>query len=105
MKTVGTKSNRDGIGAWVKVIAGNLTQYDRVRTGGNFLSGNDMRLHFGLAGHQEADLVEVRWPSGMVDRLTHLGADQIVVIREGRGLIPSPYRPMSRPQHTSDPKK
>jgi hypothetical protein len=105
VKTVGTKSNRDGIGAWVKVVAGNLTQYDRVRTGGNFLSSNDMRLHFGLAEHQEADLVEVRWPSGTVDRLTHLGANQIVVIQEGRGLIPSPYRPMGRPQHTSGPKK
>jgi hypothetical protein len=96
VKTVGTKSNRDGIGAWVKVVAGDLTQYDRVRTGGNWLSGNDMRLHFGLGEHQEAELVEVRWPSGKVERFTHVSANQVLVVREGEGQIASPYRPVAR---------
>ena len=93
IKTVGTKSNRDGIGAWVKVVAGDLTQYDRVRTGGSWLSGNDMRLHFGLGNRQGAELVEINWPSGRVDRLTNVSADQILVVREGEGLIASPYKP------------
>jgi hypothetical protein len=75
VRTVGTKSNRDGIGTWVKVVAGELTQYDRVRTGGNWLSGNDVRLHFGLGPRQEAELVEINWPSGKVDRLTHVSAN------------------------------
>jgi hypothetical protein len=75
------------------VVAGDLAQFDRVRTGGNFLSGNDMRLHFGLGEHEEVDLIEVQWPSGAVDRLTRVSANQIIVIQEGTGLIPSHYRP------------
>jgi hypothetical protein len=93
VKTVGTKSNRDGVGALVKVVAGDLAQFDRVRSGGNFLSGNDMRLHFGLGKYEEVDLIEVQWPSGAVDRLTHVSANQIIVIQESTGLIPSHYRP------------
>jgi hypothetical protein len=93
VRTVGTKSNRDGIGAWVKVVAGDLTQYDRVRTSGNWLSGNDIRLHFGLGPRQEAELVEISWPSGRVDRLTHVGANQVLVVREGEGQVPSAYKP------------
>ncbi len=93
IKTVGTKSNRDGVGALVKVVAGDLAQFDRVRTGGNFISGNDMRLHFGLGKYEEVDLIEVQWPSGAVDRLTRVSANQIIVIQEGTGLIPSHYRP------------
>lgn len=107
VKTVGTKSNRDGIGAWVKVVAGDLTQYDRVRTGGTWLSGNDLRLHFGLGEHQEAELVEVRWPSGKVDRLTRVSSNQVLVVKEGEGRIASPYRPSARraagPGPTPDP--
>lgn len=95
MKTVGSVSNRDGVGAWVKVVAQDLTQYDRVRTGENWLSGNDIRLHFGLGHRQEVDLVEITWPSGKVDRLTKLSANQVVV-REGEGQIASPYKPLRR---------
>ncbi|HXX24774.1 MAG TPA: ASPIC/UnbV domain-containing protein [Terriglobia bacterium] len=93
IKTIGTKSNRDGIGAEVKVVAGGLTQYDRVRTGGSWLSGNDMRLHFGLGNRRGAELVEINWPSGRVDQLTNVSADQILVVREGEGQIASPYKP------------
>jgi hypothetical protein len=103
VKTVGTKSNRDGIGALVKVAAGTLTQFDRVRTGGTWLSGNDMRLHFGLGQHEEADWVEVHWPSGMIDRLKHVDANQVVVVREGDGQILSHYRPATRRDSTSKP--
>jgi hypothetical protein len=105
VKTVGTKSNRDGIGALVKVVAENLTQCDRVRTGGNFLSGNDMRLHFGLGANQEADLVEVQWPSGVVDRLSHVSANQIIVVQEGKGIIPSHYRPLKNRRSSSENSK
>lgn len=105
VKTVGTKSNRDGIGALVKVIAGNLAQYDRVRSGGNFLSGNDMRLHFGLAEHEHAELVEVHWPSGVVDRLSRVRANQVLVIQEGKGQADSPYRPFTNARSASARKK
>ncbi|HMD86024.1 MAG TPA: CRTAC1 family protein [Terriglobia bacterium] len=93
IKTMGTKSNRDGIGAWVKVVAGNLTQYDRVRTGGSWLSGNDMRLHFGLGTRRGAERVEITWPSGRVDQLSNVSADQVLMVREGEGQIASPYKP------------
>jgi hypothetical protein len=101
IKTVGTKSNRDGIGAWVKVVAGDLTQYDRVRTGGSWLSGNDMRLHFGLGRHQGAERIEITWPSGRVDQLKNVSADQIIAVREGEGQISSPYKPLRQKSATS----
>jgi hypothetical protein len=94
VKTVGSKSNRDGVGALVKVVAGELIQYDRVRTGCTFYSSSDMRLHFGLGGHEKVDSVEIRWPSGHVDRLTGLSANQAIAVREGAGRIASPYKPL-----------
>ena len=80
----------------MKVVAGDLVQYDRVRTGGNWLSCNDIRLHFGLGPHQGAELVEINWPSGQVDQLKNLSADQVLVVREGEGQIASPYRPFRK---------
>ena len=87
IRTVGSRSNRDGIGAEIKVIAGNLTQYDTVRSGGSYLSSSDLRLHFGLGAATKVDRLEVRWPSGQIDSLAGLPVDQIMVIQEGRGLI------------------
>lgn len=98
IKTVGVKSNRDGIGNLVKVTAGNLTQYERVRCGANFLSGNDMRLHFGLAEHDKADQIEIHWPSGTIDRLAGIRANQAIVIQEGKGQMDSPYRRLKKAQ-------
>jgi hypothetical protein len=103
VKTVGVKSNRDGIGSAVKVVAGDLTQYDRVRTGGSFCSSNDMRLHFGLGERQAVDTVEIHWPSGLVDRLTHLDANQVLVVREGEGRVASPYHPLRTPHSAGKP--
>jgi len=100
VKTIGTKSNRDGVGALVKVGAGKLVQYDRVRTGTSFMSSSDMRVHFGLADHQTADFVEIQWPSGVVDKLTNVSANQILVVREGQGQTPSHYKPFT-PKATS----
>ena len=76
-------SNRDGIGARVRVTSGGVTQSREVRAGYSYLSGNDLRLHFGLSGRDRADVVEVRWwPSGAIQRLTDVKADQALVIRE-----------------------
>ena len=85
LKLTGTKSNRDAIGAQVKVVAGGLPQYEHVRAGGSFLSSNDLRLHFGLAGNTQADRIEILWPSGRRDTLTNVKANQIVAVREGSG--------------------
>ena len=87
VKTIGVKSNRDGIGARVKVVSGDLTQVDEVRSGGSYLSQNDLRLHFGLEKRTAIDLVEVHWPSGVVDKVTGVPANKIVTIKEGKGLV------------------
>ncbi len=87
IKTIGVKSNRDGIGARVKVVSGNLTQVDEVRSGGSYLSQNDLRLHFGLEKRTTVDTIEVRWPSGVVDTVTGIRANKIVTIKEGKGLV------------------
>ena len=87
IKTIGVKSNRDGIGAKVKIVAGDLTQIDEVRSGDSYISQSDLRLHFGLEKRTKIDLIEVRWPSGLVDKITDAGVNRILTIKEGQGLI------------------
>jgi hypothetical protein len=87
IRTVGVKSNRDGIGARVKVVSGDLTQVDEVRSGGSYLSQSDLRLHFGLEKRTKVDLVEVRWPSGTIDRVPNVSANRILTIKEGKGVV------------------
>jgi hypothetical protein len=87
IKTIGVKSNRDGLGARVKIVAGDLTQVDEVRSGGSYISQNDLRLHFGLEKRTKIDLIEIRWPSGVVDKITETGVNKILVIKEGKGLV------------------
>jgi hypothetical protein len=87
IKTIGVKSNRDGIGARVKVVSADLTQIDEVRSGGSYLSQNDLRLHFGLEKRTKIELVEVRWPSGLVDKVPAPIANKILTIKEGKGLV------------------
>jgi len=96
LRLAGVASNRDAIGARVKVVAGDLIQYDHVRAGGSFLSGNDLRLHFGLADAKAADSVEIQWPSGKVERIRGTRANQILTIREGSGIVPGVYRAVKR---------
>jgi enediyne biosynthesis protein E4 len=89
LRLVGTRSNRDAIGALVKVRAGDLVQWNRVRTGGSYISGNDLRLHFGLGDFEVADAVEIRWPSGAVEKLERVGLNRMLTVEEGKGIIPS----------------
>jgi hypothetical protein len=83
----GTKSNRLALGARVKVVAGGMAQTEEVRSGGGYLSQHDLRLHFGLAKSTKIDSVEIRWPSGKVETLTNLEADQFYSVLEGSGLV------------------
>ena len=87
VRTVGVKSNRDGIGAKVKVVSGDLTMIDEVRSGASYISQSDMRLHFGLEKRAKIDLIEIRWPSGVVDKITNLNANKLLTVREGQGLV------------------
>jgi hypothetical protein len=87
IKTIGVKSNRDGMGARVRIVSGDLTQMDEVRSGGSYISQSDLRLHFGLEKRTKIDLIEIRWPSGVVDRVTNPGVNKILTVKEGQGLI------------------
>jgi len=85
IKTVGTKSNRSGIGARIYcVTAGGHRQMDEVRSGNSYISQNDLRVHFGLGKATKADL-EIHWPSGQVDKLAGVAANQILTVTEGKG--------------------
>jgi hypothetical protein len=79
LNLVGTKSNRDGIGAVVKIGAQSTT----VSTSGSYLSSSDKRVHFGLGADAVAERVEIQWPSGMKTVLTKVKADQVLTVREG----------------------
>ena len=98
----GTKSNRAAIGARVTVKSASFTQFNEVRSGGSYLSQNDLRLHFGLGGDEKIGTVEIAWPSGNKDVLHDLDADQIYVIVEGQGVKQrTALPPISRPQGTT----
>lgn len=84
---VGVKSNRDGVGASVVVRSRGLEQRDQRKGGGSYQSAHDPRLHFGLGTSDRADSVEVRWPSGTIDRLENVRANQAITVREGQGLV------------------
>jgi hypothetical protein len=79
----GHRSNRDGIGATIKVTteSGRML-YNHVTTSVGFMSSSDRRAHFGLGAEARIDHVEIRWPSGIVQRLEHLAADRIVKVEE-----------------------
>ena len=78
-------SNRDGIGARILVKVGPRTLVDEVRSGSSYISNNDPRVHFGLGPATKIDWVEVRWPSGLVERFDNLPADTIHTLKEGSG--------------------
>jgi enediyne biosynthesis protein E4 len=84
----GTKSNRLAIGARVKLTAAGMTQTEDVRSGGSYLSQNDLRLHFGLGKATKIDKVEIRWPSGRIETLQDLAVDKFYSVLEGQGIVP-----------------
>jgi hypothetical protein len=86
VKLVGTKSNRSAIGARVLAKYGKKIQAQEVLSQSSFYSASDPRLHFGLGGETSADL-EIRWPSGMRQTLKRVEANQIVVVKEGMGIV------------------
>ena len=89
IRTVGTKSNRSGIGARIRCVTGKHHQIDEVRSGGSWASQNDLRVHFGLGQVAKVDRLEIRWPSGLVETLENVRADQVVCVEEGKGIVSS----------------
>jgi len=93
VRTIGTKSNRSGIGARLKCIA-HLPdeskphqQIDEVRSGGSYISQSDLRVHFGLGKAEKVDVLEIRWPSGHVDTVKEIRANQLIFVKEGEGIV------------------
>jgi hypothetical protein len=93
----GVKSNRLALNARIRATAGDLVQLGEVMSGGSYLSQSDLRIHFGLAEHQQVDRAVVTWPDGRIETLTNLKADRFYTVREGAGVIaslpPGPARP------------
>jgi hypothetical protein len=108
LKLIGTKSNRDAIGAQAIVRTSNHLQLQEVRSGGGYISQSDLRLHFGLGGAAQAESVEVRWPSGLKQSFRNVEADKFYLVEEGseelrlqrisaRGTSVQEKTPSSRP--------
>jgi hypothetical protein len=93
VKTIGTKSNRSGIGARIACTTNSSgeskphRQIDEVRSGGSYFSQNDLRVHFGLGNATKVDVLEVRWPSGQLDTVKDVGANQLILVKEGEGVV------------------
>ncbi|HXT27095.1 MAG TPA: CRTAC1 family protein [Candidatus Eisenbacteria bacterium] len=84
-KTTGTKSNRDGIGAKIRMKVGDRVLVDEVRSGSSYDSSSDVRVHFGLAAATKLDWVEVRWPSGLREEFMNMQLDSMNTLQEGSG--------------------
>ena len=87
IKLVGIKSNRDGIGAVVRVTAGSDKQWLTVKTGSSYLSQSELVLTFGMGSKTKADTVEINWPSGEVDKLSNISTGETITIQEAKGQI------------------
>jgi enediyne biosynthesis protein E4 len=96
VKLIGITSNRDGIGASLKLTAGDFTSYDQMKGGMSYCSAQDPRIYFGLGKHEKVDTLVVRWPSGYIQEMKDIPADTIVVVTEGVGAKALKY-PAPRP--------
>jgi hypothetical protein len=82
-KLVGTKSNRDAMGARIRILAGGISQIREIEGGGSYLSQSDLRASFGLGRTASAETVEVKWPSGLQQTFHNVEADKFYLIEEG----------------------
>ena len=87
----GLKSNRSGFGAKIKIVTGEHVQYREVHSGGSYLSFHDIRAHFGVGKVEQIDVLEVRWPSGQIDKKTELDVNQRYLVIEGKKIIQLDY--------------
>src|SRR5678816_3346602 len=86
VRTIGSRSNRAGIGAQLKLTVGGKVLMRYVKGGSSYQGQNELRVHFGLAGAQQADSLEILWPGGSVEALGAIKANQIVTVTEGQGI-------------------
>jgi hypothetical protein len=84
IKLIGTRSNRDAIGARLTLRAGGLRMIREIKAGGSFASSSDPRAHFGLGNATKVDSLEIRWPSGTVETLKDLPVNKFFTLIEGK---------------------
>jgi len=96
IRAVGTQSNRDAIGAVLKLTVGGKVLVRHIKAGSSYQGQNDLRVHFGLAGAPQADRLEIIWPGGRIETIEAIKANQIVTVTEGRGI--TRQEPFSRPR-------
>jgi len=93
VRTIGVKSNRSGIGARLRCVTHPPdepkphAQIDEVRSGGSYISQNDLRIHFGIGKAEKVELLEIRWPSGQIDALKDIKPNQLIFVKEGQGIV------------------
>ena len=86
IRVVGTRSNRDGLGARLTITAGDRTQVREIKSGSSYLGQNDLRAHLGLGEATRVDRIDVRWPAGQTESIRDVAANQIVTVTEGKGI-------------------
>ena len=91
VRLIGTKSNRDGIGASLKLVSEGFTQFDQAKGGSSYMSASDPRIHFGLGKREKIESLEITWPSGTVDKLASVPINQIITVKEGVGMVPGSF--------------
>ena len=87
LRLVGTKSNRDAMGARIQIVGGGISQIREIEGGGSYLSQSDLRANFGLGKAARADTIEIRWPSGLKQSFRNVEADKFYLIEEGSDRI------------------
>jgi hypothetical protein len=88
---IGTQSNRDGIGAVLKLTSEGFAHVQQAEGGTSYMSASDPRIHFGLGKRTKIDSLVITWPSGRVDKLTDVPVDKIIAVKEGAGIVPHPF--------------
>ncbi len=96
VKLIGTKSNRDGIGASLKLVSEGFTQYQQCQGGMSYMSAHDPRLHFGLGQRKTIESLDITWPSGTVTKLSNVPVNQIIAVKEGAGIVTGNFFPKSQ---------
>lgn len=88
---IGTKSNRDGVGARLKLVSEDLQQVRQCIGGASYMSASDPRIHFGLGQRKAIDSLEIMWPSGAIETLTKVPVNKIIAVKEGEGIVPKSF--------------
>ena len=92
---IGTRSNRDGIGASLKLTSEGFVEVEQAKGGMGYMSASDPRIHFGLGKRSRIESLVITWPSGQVDKLTEPPVDRIIAVKEGIGIVPRSFPKVS----------